>query len=80
MMSETERSPILPTKDQPVQLPEFLTQAQDGEIRLTGHCIGLYHLVQHYNEGGVGRDVSLSLSNAAARVASQSVGVLASGR
>jgi uncharacterized protein (DUF433 family) len=34
-----------------VQLPEFLTQSQDGEIRLTGHRIGLYHLVQHYNEG-----------------------------
>jgi len=34
-----------------VQFPEFLTQAEDGEIRLTGHRIGLYHLVQHYNEG-----------------------------
>jgi uncharacterized protein (DUF433 family) len=34
-----------------VQLPEFLTQAQDSEIRLTDHRIGLYHLIQHYNEG-----------------------------
>jgi uncharacterized protein (DUF433 family) len=34
-----------------VQLPDFLIQARDGEIRLTGHRIGLYHLVQHYNEG-----------------------------
>jgi uncharacterized protein (DUF433 family) len=34
-----------------VQLPEFLTQAQDGEIRLAGHRIGLYHLIEHYNEG-----------------------------
>jgi uncharacterized protein (DUF433 family) len=34
-----------------VQLPEFLTQGLDGEIRLTGHRLGLYHLVQHYNEG-----------------------------
>ncbi|MEX0803138.1 MAG: DUF433 domain-containing protein [Pirellulales bacterium] len=34
-----------------MQLPEFLTQAQDGEIRLSGHRIGLYHLVLHYNEG-----------------------------
>jgi uncharacterized protein (DUF433 family) len=34
-----------------VQLPEFLTQAPDSEIRLTGHRLGLYHLVQHYNEG-----------------------------
>src|SRR5947208_187719 len=23
----------------------------DGEIRLASHRIGLYHLVQHYNEG-----------------------------
>jgi uncharacterized protein (DUF433 family) len=34
-----------------VQLPEFLTQSNDGEIRLTDHRVGLYHLVQHYNEG-----------------------------
>jgi hypothetical protein len=34
-----------------VQLPAFLTQLQDGDIRLTGHRIGLYHLVRHYNEG-----------------------------
>jgi uncharacterized protein (DUF433 family) len=34
-----------------MQLPEFLTQASDGEIRLTGHRIGLYHLVGRYTEG-----------------------------
>lgn len=34
-----------------MQLPDFLTQAADGEIRLSGHRIGLYHLVQRYNEG-----------------------------
>jgi uncharacterized protein (DUF433 family) len=34
-----------------MMLPEFLTQASDGEIRLTGHRIGLYHLVERYNEG-----------------------------
>lgn len=32
-------------------LPDFLTQAADGEIRLAGHRIGLYQLVQAYNEG-----------------------------
>jgi uncharacterized protein (DUF433 family) len=32
-------------------LPEFLTQHPDGEIRLTGHRIGLYHLVHYYDEG-----------------------------
>src|SRR5687767_9663637 len=34
-----------------MQLPEFLAQSADGEIRLAGHRIGLYHLVQRYNEG-----------------------------
>lgn len=32
-------------------LPDFLTQNADGEICLTGHRIGLYHLVHYYNEG-----------------------------
>jgi uncharacterized protein (DUF433 family) len=33
-------------------LPDFLTQEMGtGEIRLTGHRIGLYHLVHYYNEG-----------------------------
>lgn len=31
-------------------LPDFLTEA-DGEIRLTGHRIGLEHLIDAYNEG-----------------------------
>jgi uncharacterized protein (DUF433 family) len=34
-----------------MQLPEFLTQSPDGEIRVSGHRIGLYHLVERYNEG-----------------------------
>lgn len=32
-------------------LPDFLTQDADGEIRLTGHRIGLLHVVHYYNEG-----------------------------
>jgi uncharacterized protein (DUF433 family) len=32
-------------------LPDFLTKSADGEIRLSGHRIGLYHLVERYNEG-----------------------------
>jgi uncharacterized protein (DUF433 family) len=32
-------------------LPDFLTQASDGEIRLTGHRIGLFHVIHYYNEG-----------------------------
>jgi uncharacterized protein (DUF433 family) len=32
-------------------LPDFLTQHPYGEIRLTGHRIGLLHVVQYYNEG-----------------------------
>ena len=34
-----------------MDLPAFLTKADDGEIRLTGHRIGLYHVVKHYSEG-----------------------------
>ncbi len=32
-------------------LPDFLTNSADGEIRIVGHRIGLYHLVVRYNEG-----------------------------
>jgi uncharacterized protein (DUF433 family) len=32
-------------------MPDFLTQHPDGEITVTGHRIGLYHIVQHYQEG-----------------------------
>lgn len=32
-------------------LPEFLTLGTMGEIRVTGHRIDLYLLVQKYNEG-----------------------------
>lgn len=31
--------------------PEILTRDSSGEIRLTGHRIGLFHVVHHYNEG-----------------------------
>jgi uncharacterized protein (DUF433 family) len=34
-----------------MNLPDFLTRLPDGEIRVTGHRIGLYHLVLRYNEG-----------------------------
>ncbi len=32
-------------------LPDFLTRENTGEIRLTGHRIGLYHVVYYYNDG-----------------------------
>jgi uncharacterized protein (DUF433 family) len=32
-------------------LPDFLTQDEDGEIRLTGHRIGLYTIVRCAQEG-----------------------------
>ncbi len=35
----------------PCPLPEFLTEAEDGDIVLAGHRIGLHHLVERYNEG-----------------------------
>ena len=34
-----------------MELPDFLNRSPDGEIVLAGHRIGLYHLVQYYNEG-----------------------------
>jgi uncharacterized protein (DUF433 family) len=34
-----------------MDLPPFLTRHQYGEIRLTGHRIGLFHVVESYNEG-----------------------------
>ena len=34
-----------------MNLPEFLVDHPDGEIRLTGHRISLYHVVSFYNEG-----------------------------
>lgn len=33
------------------QLPEFLVSTADGDIVLRGHRIGLYHVVQRYNDG-----------------------------
>jgi uncharacterized protein (DUF433 family) len=32
-------------------LPDFLTEWPHGEIVLTGHRVGLYHIVKYYNEG-----------------------------
>jgi uncharacterized protein (DUF433 family) len=34
-----------------MNLPEFLTEWPYGEIVLTGHRIGRYHVVSHYREG-----------------------------
>jgi uncharacterized protein (DUF433 family) len=34
-----------------LELPDFLTRNRYGEIRLTGHRIGLLHLVDRYHEG-----------------------------
>lgn len=34
-----------------MRLPNFMLRSADGEIRLKDHRIGLYHLVQNYNEG-----------------------------
>jgi uncharacterized protein (DUF433 family) len=33
------------------ELPDFLTRNRHGEIRLTGHRIGLLHVVDRYNQG-----------------------------
>jgi uncharacterized protein (DUF433 family) len=34
-----------------MSLPDFLTEVPYGEIRLTGHRIGLYHVVSYYQDG-----------------------------
>ncbi|MGP0064314.1 MAG: DUF433 domain-containing protein, partial [Isosphaeraceae bacterium] len=34
-----------------MDLPEFLTRHEKGEIRLTGHRIDLFHVISQYNEG-----------------------------
>src|SRR5262245_34475575 len=34
-----------------MNLPDFLIDHPDGEIRLTGHRISLYHVVDRYQEG-----------------------------
>jgi uncharacterized protein (DUF433 family) len=34
-----------------MELPDFLTQDANGDIRLAGHRIGLFHLVHYYTEG-----------------------------
>ncbi len=34
-----------------MKLPDFLTEAPFGEIRLTGHRIGLYHLIHDHQQG-----------------------------
>jgi hypothetical protein len=34
-----------------MDLPDFLTRWPDGEIVLTGHRIGLYHVVRCYMVG-----------------------------
>jgi uncharacterized protein (DUF433 family) len=32
-------------------LPDFLTRDPDGFVHMTGHRIGLHHLIRAYNEG-----------------------------
>jgi uncharacterized protein (DUF433 family) len=34
-----------------MQLPDFLTEVEPGEIRLTGHRIGLYTVIRYHKEG-----------------------------
>ena len=40
-----------PKQDATMELPDFLSRDAEGDIRLTGHRIGLIHLVQYYNDG-----------------------------
>src|SRR5262249_7256964 len=35
----------------PMVLPDFLTMHQFGDIRITGHRIGLFHIAEQYRDG-----------------------------
>jgi uncharacterized protein (DUF433 family) len=34
-----------------MNLPDFLTEVSPGDVRLTGHRIGLYHVMVYHNAG-----------------------------
>jgi hypothetical protein len=34
-----------------MNLPAYLTEDPDGFIHMTGHRVGLEHLIHYYNEG-----------------------------
>ena len=34
-----------------MNLPEWITRDPDGHIHVTGHRIGLFHIVKYYNDG-----------------------------
>ena len=42
-----------------MNLPDFLIDHPDGEIRLTGHRISLLHVVDRYNEGMTAERISV---------------------
>jgi uncharacterized protein (DUF433 family) len=41
-----------------MQLPEFLSRDPDGEVRLTGHRIGLYTLIRELREGKSAEEIA----------------------
>jgi uncharacterized protein (DUF433 family) len=38
-------------RNDPMNLPEFLTEAPYGEILLRGHRIGLFHVIAYHRDG-----------------------------
>ena len=36
-----------------MNLPPFLTEVEPNEIRLTGHRIGLYHIIDYHRHRGM---------------------------
>jgi uncharacterized protein (DUF433 family) len=42
-----------------MNLPDFLTREDDGEINVTGTRIGLYHFLFYYNEGESAEQLAL---------------------
>ncbi len=42
-----------------MKLPDFLVDHSDGEIRLTGHRIGLIHIIESYRDGSSPEEIVL---------------------
>ncbi len=51
-MTPAKECPLMSSPDTLIrQLPPCLHWHPDGEIRLVGHRIGLYHFIYYYNQG-----------------------------
>ncbi len=54
-----------------MKLPTFLTKCKYGEIRLTGHRIGLLHVVDLFNEGNTVGEIAAEFDSIGAPLVQQ---------